>query len=421
MSDYTGNGPNVPAMEKKWSKLLEGIEDAKVKRCTAIMLENQFNDCISRGEMINESGDINTVMGLSTASSRAAQYTGSGDFHKIALPMVRRTFPELIAHDLVGVQPLTAPIGLAFALRFRAGNTSGSYTGGATELGYNTIDPTYSGSMATSAAERLGSYTAGGSSTTFEDSNVGLGIGTGEAIKEVQFTLEKKQVEAKSRKLRSRWSLEVAQDLKAMHGLNIEDEMMDILAYEITAEIDREIVASIRTAAASNTNSSTLSWTSSANFDGRWEAEKYRNLYNRVVRNAGKIAVSTRRGPANFIIADPTVCAALEGTSSYTIAPVKGNADTAKMGVAFIGTMDGRFKLYRDTFATNNEYLVGYKGSSSYDAGIIYLPYVQLQAAKATFEDSFAPTIGLMSRYAVMDSMWAASNFYIRTIITGMP
>ena len=421
MSEYNTNGPDINQIVKKWDSLLEGIEDRRVKQSTAVMLENQFNDLVNRGEMIMEAGDVNSVMGLSTGSSRSSQYTASGDFHKIALPMVRRTFPELIAHDLVGVQPMTAPIGLAFALRFRAGTTSGSYTAGQTELGYNTIDPTYSGSMATSAAERLGSYTPGGASTTFEGTNVGLGIGTGEAIKEVQFTLEKKQVEAQSRKLRSRWSLEVAQDLKAMHGLNIEEEMMDILAYEITAEIDREIIASLRTAAASNTNSTTLSWTSSANFDGRWEAEKYRNLYNRIVRNAAKIAVSTRRGPGNFIVADPTVSAALEGTSAFTIAPVKGNIDTAKMGVAFIGTMDGRFKLYRDTFATNNEYLVGYKGSSSYDAGVIYLPYVQLQAAKATYEDSFAPTIGLMSRYAVMGSMWGAEQFYIRNIISNMP
>ena len=421
MSEYNTNGPDIKQIVKKWDTLLEGIEDRRVKQSTAIMLENQFNDLVNRGELIMEAGDINSVMGLGTSSSRSSQYSTSGDFHKIALPMVRRTFPELIAHDLVGVQPMTAPIGLAFALRFRAGTTSGSYTAGQTELGYNNIDPTYSGSMATSAAERLGSYTPGGASTTFEGTNVGLGIGTGEAIKEVQFTLEKKQVEAQSRKLRSRWSLEVAQDLKAMHGLNIEEEMMDILAYEITAEIDREIVNALRAAAATNSNSTTLSWTSSANFDGRWEAEKYRNLYNRIVRNAAKIAVSTRRGPGNFIVADPTVSAALEGTSAFTIAPVKGNIDTAKMGVAFIGTMDGRFKLYRDTFATNNEYLVGYRGSSSYDSGIIYLPYVQLQAAKATYEDSFAPTIGLMSRYAIMDSMWGANQFYIRNLITGMP
>ena len=306
---------------------------------------------------------------------------------------------------------MTAPVGIAFALRFRAGQTYNSQSN--QELGYNTIDSTYSGSMATSAGERLDSYTPGSAATNTPAATApGLGIGSGDPIKEVSFTLEKTQVTAQTRKLRSRWSLEVAQDLRAMHGLNIEDEMMDILAYEVTAEIDREIVAKIRTAADGNAYSQvagklgTLSWTSSAAFDGRWEHEKYRNLYNRAVRQANRIAILTRRGAGNYIIANPTVCAAFEGSSAFTIAPVANNVDTGKTGVAFIGTLDSRLKLYRDTFASTDEYVVGYKGGSAYDAGIIYLPYVQLQVAKATFEDSYNPTIGLMSRYAIMDSMW---------------
>ena len=405
------HGFSMDVIEKKWDKLLEGLE-GKVRRSTAIMLENQYSDLKSTGA-IQESSDVNTTF------QRSLGYAQSGDFHKIAIPMVRRTFPELIAHDLVGVQPLTGPVGIAFALRFRAGQT---YNGGANqELGYNNIDSAYSGSYAASAGERLGSMTPPASASNKSMTSVGLGIGTGQAIQEVQFTLEKTQVSAQTRKLRSRWSLEVAQDLKAMHGLNIEEEMMDILAYEITAEIDREVVARLRTSAAGNANSSTISWTSSANFDGRWEAEKYRNLYNRLVRNANKIAISTRRGPGNFVVANPTVCAALEATSAFTIAPVKNNVDTAKMGVSFIGSLDGRLKLYRDTFATSDEALVGYKGNSAYDAGVIYLPYVQLQVAKATFEDSFNPAVGLMSRYAIMDSLWGASNFYVRTIISNMP
>lgn len=418
------HGVSMEAIEKKWDKLLEGLE-GKIRRSTAIMLENQYADLKSQGA-INESNNTDGTF------QRALGYAQSGDFHKIAIPMVRRTFPELIAHDLVGVQPLTGPVGIAFALRFRAGSV---YNGDAAingdsktvrELGYNAIDPAFSGAegpsgMETKVAEALGSYTPGGTNSNPIQSAPGLGIGTGDPIKEVQFTLEKVQVSAVTRKLRSRWSLEVAQDLKAMHGLNIEEEMMDILAYEITAEIDREIVGKIRTVAAGNASSGTIAWGNTTDFDGRWEAEKYRNLYNRLVRNANKIAITTRRGPGNFVVANPTVCAALEATSAFTIAPVKNNVDTAKMGVSFIGSLDGRLKLYRDTFATADEALVGYKGNSAYDAGVIYLPYVQLQVAKATFEDSFNPAVGLMSRYAVMDSMWGAKNFYIRTIITGMP
>jgi len=186
----------------------------------------------------------------------AAGYAGNAEFHKIAIPMVRRTFPELIAHDIVGVQPMTGPVGLAFALRFIA---DGAYAGttlygtDATEIGYNNLDPTYSGTYSLSAGEALGSKYG----TAGVGSDIGLGIGSGTHIKEVSMTIEKEKVEAVTRKLRSRWSLEVAQDIKAMHGLDLEEEMMDILSYEITAEIDRELVNKLRTVAATNAASDT--------------------------------------------------------------------------------------------------------------------------------------------------------------------
>lgn len=196
------------------------------------MLENQ-ESYLKEKHMIPEAS--------TTSGSFGSDYATSGEFHKIAIPMVRRTFPNLIAHETVGVQPMTGPVGLAFALRFKAGQTYNSASN--TELGYNTVDSAYTGSSVTSAAEQLGSNVTG---------DIGLGVGDGTAIKEVGLTVEKKQIEAKTRKLRARWSLEVAQDLNAMHGLNIEDEMMDILSYEITAEIDREIIAAVDTAAAAN-------------------------------------------------------------------------------------------------------------------------------------------------------------------------
>ena len=418
------HGLSIEKIEENWGEMVNDIKNPKIRRATAIMLENQHKDM---------NGGVGSLNEADTQSSfqRAGGYSGDGMFHKLAVPMVRRTFPELIAHDIVGVQPMTGPIGLAFALRFKAGVTGHQYNSSTNvEIGYNTIDGAFSGAagpagMATSASEGLGSYTPGTSAGGMfpnSETSPGLGIGTGQPINEVSFTLEKQQVEAKTRKLRSRWSIEVAADLKAMHGLNLEEEMMDILAYEITAEIDREIMNSVRVAAAANTNSGALSWTSSANFDGRWEAEKYRNLYNRVVRDANKIAISTRRGPGNFVVANPTVCAALEATSAFIIAPVKNDIDTAKMGVAYVGTLGGRFKLYRDTFwTTNDQYVVGYKGKSAYDAGVIYMPYVQLQLSKAIMEDSFNPSIGLMSRYGVLNSLWGASNFYVQQTITSMP
>jgi hypothetical protein len=366
------------------------------------MLENEH-------KWLNETGS--TTQG---SFDRAGSYSTSGDFYKIAVPMVRRTFPELVAHEIVGVQPMTGPVGLAFALRFRAG---GSYVGGAshgTELGYNTIDSTYTYNSSVTAQEALGSKEGSG-----VGGSIGIGIGAGTHISEVNMTVEKTQTEAKTRKLRSRWSLEVAQDLKAMHGLELEDEMMDILAYEITAEIDRELVAAIKsTATASTTTSAGWSYTAA---DGRWEAEKYRNLYNMVIRKANQIAINTRRGAGNYLIAHPTVAAALEALSSFTIAPVQSDVTTAVTGVARLGSLDGRMNVYRDTFSTTEEIIIGYKGPSEYDTGIIYCPYIVLLNSKATFEDSFNPTVGLMSRYAIISHLFGSQNFYYYINVTGLP
>ncbi len=397
---------DVKQLVKKWEEVLnEGkkITNPKVLKSTAVMLENEHNHLM---ESSYTEGSL----------SRSAGYATSGDFYKIAVPMVRRTFPELIAHEIVGVQPLTGPVGLAFALRFRAGQTYGGSSN--VELGYNTIDRTYTGSVVTTAGESLGSNASG---------DVGLGIGTGEAIKEVNMTVEKKQVEAKTRKLRSRWSLEVAQDLKAMHGLDIEEEMMDILAYEITQEIDRELIYEIRSAAtASVATSAKFDYNDATSVDGRWEAEKYRNLWNLVIRKTNQIAINTRRGSGNFVIVSPNVAVAFETMPSFTIAPVPGDASTAPTGVARLGSLDGRITIYRDTFATQDEIIVGYKGPSEYDAGVIYLPYIQLLAMRATFEDSFQPTVGLMSRYAIYggtttDLLFNSQNYYQYIKVVNLP
>lgn len=404
---------NVKELVKKWEDVLnEGkkITNPKVLKSTAVMLENEHNHLM---ESSYTEGSL----------SRSGPYATSGDFYKIAVPMVRRTFPELVAHEIVGVQPLTGPVGLAFALRFRAGQTyAGTPSPPGVELGYNTIDRTYTGSQVTTAGEALGS-----NMTTPWDQGQGLGIGSGSAIKEVNMTVEKKQVEAGTRKLRSRWSLEVAQDLKAMHGLDIEEEMMDILAYEITQEIDRELIFEIRSAAtASVATSAKFDYNDAVTVDGRWEAEKYRNLWNLVIRKTNQIAINTRRGSGNFVIVSPNVAVAFETMPSFTIAPVPGDASTAPTGVARLGSLDGRITIYRDTFATQDEIIVGYKGPSEYDAGVIYLPYIQLLAMRATFEDSFQPTVGLMSRYAIYggtttDLLFGSQNYYQYIKVVNLP
>jgi hypothetical protein len=200
---------DIRDLVKKWDAVLQegrAIDSDRVKKSTAIMLENQHNF------LMETTGWGTGADSLGAGDGRGidgATYPTSGMFHKIAVPMVRRTFPELVAHQLVGVQPLTGPVGLAFALRFRAGTTAGTYTANSTELGYNNIDSSYSGSYITSAGEALGSKAGSG-----VGNDIGLGIGAGTHIREVNLTVEKTQVEAKTRKLRSRWSLEIAQDLK---------------------------------------------------------------------------------------------------------------------------------------------------------------------------------------------------------------
>jgi hypothetical protein len=352
-----------------------------------------------------------------------AGYSGSGMFHKIAVPMVRRTFPELVAHDLVGVQPMTGPVGLAFALRFKSGGptfTNTNYNSD-TELGYNTLDKDYSGSYVTSAGEALGSASGSG-----VGNDIGLGVGSGTHINEVNMTVEKAQIEATTRKLRSRWSLEVAQDLKAMHGLNLEEEMMDILAYEITAEIDRELIEQIDTTVVAGGTGYSHTWSYKAASatgvpGGRWEMERYRELYHFILRKAQQSAINTRRGSGNWIVGDPYAVAIFESMSAFTIAPVPGNVSTAAVGVSRIGSLDGRLSIYRDTFQNINQFIIGYKGPSEYDTGIVYLPYIQLLASRATFEDSFNPAIGLMCRYGIHTHLFGAIEYYQKVRLLDLP
>jgi hypothetical protein len=421
----------VKKLIEKWKPILvqEGlnpISNPKVARNTAIMLENQYRYSVG-GVDLNE-GTTWSPGGPGTSTTGSMDpggqgYVGNAEFHNIAIPMVRRTFPELVAHEVVGVQPMNQPVGLAFAMRFIADQEYGGNSN--VELGYNNIDPYYSGTNASSGVGYDDNY-PGAMSTQFGEalgSNTvadvggypgiggGLGIGTGRGIKEVSMTIEKDVVEAKTRKLRSKWSVEVAQDIKAMHGLELEDEMMDLLAYEITAEIDRELITKMRALAVTNNASGTWSYSAA---DGRWEHEKYRNFYNLLVRKANRIIIDTRRGAGNFVIASPELCAMLQASANFSISPVNTDIDSSIASVSRVGSIDGRLTVYRDTFATDDDVIIGYKGASEYDTGIVYLPYIQLMQQRATFEDSFQPTAGILSRYAIHDHLFGSNLFYIR-------
>jgi hypothetical protein len=428
---------------QKWEVLLSEEDDPKMrskrlKRQTALMLENE------------EEYLMEQTPTYSYASGGPADSGDIAQFHKIAIPLARRVFPETIAHDLVGVQPLSGPVGLAFALRFRATASSGQYGAGSvgyttdTEMGYNTVDPSYSGIYTAGRFEqnwyqtplttRTGRPRFDGLYNTYTnrgfDVAAGRDTGAGErltSIPDVKLTIEKAHVEAATRKLRAEWSLEAAQDLKNMHGLDIESEMIDMMSYEITAEIDRELINIMR-----NVSPSTAWFATAA--DARWEMENYRVFYNYIIRLCNDIAVTTRRGAGNFIVASPHVCAVLETLNSFTPVPVPSDINTLVAGVAKVGAIDGRILLYRDTFggptiganlytsiAPNNHWtreyaLVGYKGPSIYDAGVIYCPYVPLMISRAVVEDSFHPRVGIMSRYGIIDNLFGA-NLYYREIL----
>lgn len=407
----------IKQLLESWKPILEHksvapIKSERKKALTAVMLENQAN-------YIKEvSGGISWAGGHLDPND--AGYTGDGVFHKIAIPLVRRTFPELVAHEIVGVQPLQSPVGLAFALRYKAMGTytdttgndyaGGPYAAGAGELGYNAIDKNYTGSYSTSAGESLGSKAGDGT----VGSDIGLGIGAGTHIKEAGLTLEKAQITAVTRKLRARWSIELQQDLKSMHGLDVESEMLDILGYEITQEIDREIIDSIRS------QSISAGWDYNGS-DGRWEIEKYRTFYQKLIRESAKIAIRCRRGPANWIVASPNVCAAIEGLSNFILSPVKNDVDTNVYGVAKVGSIDGRLTVYRDTFAASDEALLGFKGKTEFDTGVVYLPYIALMVQKAVFENSFNPTVGMLTRYGLHNHLFGVSNYYTRVHVFNIP
>jgi hypothetical protein len=408
---------------EKWAPMLDGLATDELVKSTATMLENQsrFIDKAFLGEDVYSVaspanvgiGNDGSNYGTSAVGTSSGTPSGIARYKQIAIPMVRRIFPELLAHKLVGVQPMIGPVGLAYALRFRAATAYGNYAVG-TELGYNNIDRTY-----TSAT------TAGNGYTESEGENLNEGTnyaGSNTTSREVGLTIETKEVVARTRKLKARWTIEAEQDLSAMHNLDFEEEIMDMMAYEIAQEIDRELVARLINAAKAG---GTYAWdygtvgvpTSGAALgtaDGRWEQEKFRTLYTTILHAAEDIARSTRMGPGNWAIVSPRVAVALQSLPDFQFAPVKGTVDSLKFGVAEVGTLGNGIKVYRDTFAINgNDYIVvGHKGSKESETGLIYCPYIPVMFQKAIGQESFSPRAGVMTRYGVVDHLFGSQLFY---------
>ena len=423
------------AIQQKWQPVLDHPELPKVtdgykRAVTAMVLENQEKALKEDAQFMSEAAPANA--------------TGSNvqNWNPILISLVRRALPNLIAYDVCGVQPMSGPTGLIFAMRSRYATQSG------TEALFDEADSDFSGRNAAGSSVdgysstahagsnpgvlndgSPGTYTAGTGMTTAKAE--ALGDATGNAFAEMAFSIEKSTVTAKSRALKAEYTMELAQDLKAIHGLDAETEFSNILSAEILAEINREVVRSIYVGAefgqADNDNSNgAINTTTAGIFDldtdsnGRWSVERFKGLMFAVERDANTIAQRTRRGKGNIIICSSDVASALQmaGVLDYTPA-LNNNLNVDDTGNTFAGVLNGKYKVYIDPYSANlganasptkQYYVVGFKGASPYDSGIFYCPYVPLQMVRAVGQDTFQPKIGFKTRYGLVANPFAGAG-----------
>ena len=434
--------PSNEVLQEKWSPLLnyEGldpIKDAHRKAVTAQLLENQEIALREEKEFLHEAAPTNAVGNGGFTSSGGQTVAG---FDPVLISLIRRAMPNLVAYDLAGVQPMTGPTGLIFAMRSRFSTQDG------TEALFNEPDTSFSAQNSSSnltngfSGGSVGFGTTGGtgltnasnpaalnpegsqSATTYPtgqgmrtDNAEALGDATNNAFNEMAFSIEKITVTAKSRALKAEYSLELAQDLKAIHGLNAEAELANILSTEILAEINREVIRTIYKVAESGaqTNVATAgAFDLDTDSNGRWSVEKFKGLIFQIERDANAIAQRTRRGKGNMILCSADVASALTmaGVLDYTPA-LNANLNVDDTGNTFAGVLAGKFRVYIDPYAANvaasQYYVAGYKGTSPYDAGIFYCPYVPLQMVRSVGADSFQPKIGFKTRYGIVANPFA--------------
>jgi len=434
---------NTEHLQEKWAPILDydgvdPIKDAHRRATTAILLENQEKELREEASFLSEQPTVNTGS-TSSAAGFSANATAAGPvagFDPVLISLIRRSMPNLVAYDLAGVQPMNGPTGLIFAMRSRFTNQSG------TEALFNEADTAFSGQnegfdltsgfTATGASNvGLGTTAQQGSNpgllnstaaqTNATDYNVGQGMRTddaedlgttGDNFNEMAFSIEKVTVTAKSRALKAEYSLELAQDLKAIHGLNAEAELANILSTEILAEINREVIRTIYNVAEPGAQANVASggtFDLDTDSNGRWSVEKFKGLIFQMERDANAIAQRTRRGKGNMILCSADVASALTmaGVLDYTPA-LNANLNVDDTGNTFAGVLQGKYRVYIDPFAANvaatQYYVIGYKGSSPYDAGLFYCPYVPLQMVRAVGQDTFQPKIGFKTRYGMVEN-----------------
>ena len=509
---------DVKALVEKWKPVLDfqndqvaPITESRRRETTAILLENEAQYLKEDQNLAQTGGVFGTHQPTGGAFSGDRYAAGDSRVPKIVIPMVRRTFPELITNEIVGVQPMSGPVGLAFALRYKylgepldrnvldpaekyqyarptgwplndgttgtSGNAqphwvdgaglpeaSGKYPNGygewttkkapsGMEAGYNFLDTRYTGVEAEEYGQALSAFdipsSVSGAAEKAEFVKKSLLIkqdrGVARLLSQFEMTgripqmtikIEKTAVEAGTRRIAANWSTELEQDLKAMNGIDIDNEMTQSLSYEIQAEIDREMLTRmihicVKAGYKPTSTGRGISFWDAGQADGRWLGERCRAFYAQIIVEANRMAVYNRRGAANFIVATPRVCALLEMLPDFKGFPVGSSVNTNQTGVAKVGTVGGRFTVYRDT-RTEAQYdmgaredpleyaLLGYKGAEYYDTGIVFCPYIPVMMQRVVDPNTFAPKIGLMTRYGVVDHIFGADMFYHMILVTGL-
>ena len=411
---------------EKWSPVLEhqdvpSIDDRYKKAVTARLLENQ--EVALREERVQQS-----FGSLTEAAPANSTGTNIANFDPVLISLVRRAMPNLIAYDIAGVQPMSGPTGLIFAMKSKFS------TQGGTEALFDEADTDFSGTGTHEAdpsglvgvtdsdgndgifdeADTVSGFGVGGDTLNFAE-KLGSGDSGDPSFGEMAFSIEKSTVTAKARALKAEYTMELAQDLKAVHGLDAEGELANILSAEILAEINREVVRTILTKAKIGARQSNVAlkgvFDVKTDSDGRWMVEKFKGLIMQLEREANIIAKETRRGKGNYVIVSSDVASALaaSGMMDYTPA-MSTNLNVDDTGNTFAGVLNGRMKVYVDPYATGDYACVGYRGPNPYDAGLFYCPYVPLTMVKAIGENDFQPRIGFKTRYGMVANPFVAAD-----------
>ena len=406
---------NTEQLQEKWQPVLQHpdlpeIKDAYKRAVTTVILENQERSMTEDRQFLHEAAPANATGG------------SVDNWDPVLISLIRRAMPNLIAYDVCGVQPMSGPTGLIFAMKSRYTNQSGTeafMSQANTNFASENAAGTTSGVDAHAGDDVLddmSSVTTGAGMTTAQAE--ALGDASTNAFAEMAFSIDKVTVTAKSRALKAEYTMELAQDLKAIHGLDAETELANILSSEILAEINREVVRTIYTTAREG---AAINTTTAGIFDldtdsnGRWSVEKFKGMMFQIERDANAIATDTRRGKGNVILCDSDVASALSMAGLLDVSGgLSDNLSVDDTGSTFVGTLNGRFKVYIDPYSNvgtaTKFYVVGYKGTSPYDAGVFYCPYVPLQMVRAVGENTFQPKIGFKTRYGMVANPFATVN-----------